>query len=180
MKARAGIKFFLYCCSSVFISLLLVLPAPAQVKPEVEPNDRREQAQEIRVGENIEGSVQQNNDDEWYKLAVDKPGKNYLQVDLSAVPEIDTYLYIYDANGQKLVEVNDAPQNGAESIIGFPVEPGIYYIGVLGYSKAVKEKYILTTKIIGPWQEDQESEPNDRREQANEIEGSDQLLKITV
>jgi len=136
---------------------------------EAEPNDRREQAQEIRIGENIEGSVQQNNDDDWYKLAVDKSGKNYLQVDLSAVPEVDTYLYIYDANGQKLVEVNDAPKNEAESIARFPVEPGVYYIRIYLGGKPTQEKYTLTTKITGPWQEGWESEPNDSRERANDL-----------
>jgi len=136
---------------------------------EAEPNDKRELAQEVRIGDNVEGGVQQNNDDDWYKLAVDKSGKNYLQVDLSAVPEVDTYLYLYDANGQKLSEVNDAPKNAAESIARFPVEPGVYYIRIYLGGKAAQEKYTLTTKITGAWQEGWESEPNDRREWANDL-----------
>jgi hypothetical protein len=136
---------------------------------EAEPNDRREQAQEIRLGENIGGGVQQNNDDDWYKLAVDKPGKNYLQVDLSAVLEIDTYLYLYDANGQRLVEVNEAAKNAAESIARFPVESGFYYVRIYLGGKATQEKYTLTTKITGLWQEGWEFEPNDSRERANDL-----------
>jgi len=166
-RKRIGLNFF--CCSSVFISLLLVVPALAQVKNEVEPNDNRQQAQEIRVGETIEGGIQQNNDDEWYKLAIDKPGKNYLQVDISAVPEVDSYLYIYDANGQKLIEVNDNPKSAAESIARFPVEPGVCYIRAYLGGKATQAKYTLTTKITGPWQEGWESEPNDTRERANDL-----------
>jgi len=162
-------KSLLFCFSSIFISLLLVLPALAQVKTEVEPNDRREQAQEIRLGDTVQGSVQQNNDDEWFKLTVDKPGKNYLQVDLSAVLEIDAYLYIYDANGQRLLEVNDNPKNAPESIARFPVESGVYYIRVYLGGKATQEKYALATKITGPWQEGWESEPNGSRERANDL-----------
>ena len=169
MKTWRRVRFLLICFSSVFISLLLIMPALAQVKPEAEPNDNREQAQEIRIGESVGGYFQKDYDYDWYKLTVDKSGKNYLQADLTAVPGIDAYLYVHDANGQQLKEINDAPENGAESIIRFPVESGIYYIRVYGYGKAVKGKYALSTKITGPWEEGWESEPNDRRESANDL-----------
>jgi hypothetical protein len=168
-EALRRMRPFLFCFSSIFISLLLVLSAPAQVKSEVEPNDNREQAQEIRIGENIAGGIQKNNDDDWYNLAIDKSGKNYLQLDLSAVPEVDAYLYIYDANGQKLIEVNDNPKTAGESIVHFPVERGVYYIRIYLGGKATQEKYTMTTKITGPWQEGWESEPNNSREKANDL-----------
>jgi hypothetical protein len=169
MEELRRMRFFLSCSSTVFILLVCVLAAQAQVKSEIEPNDRREQAQEILIGDTVQGSVQQNNDDDWYKLGVDEPGKNYLQVDLSAIPEIDAYLCICDANGKKLLEVNDVSKNGAESIAYFPVEPGVYYIRVYLGGKANQEKYTLTTKITGPWREGWESEPNDSRERANDL-----------
>jgi hypothetical protein len=155
--------------SSLVIAFLSPSRALAQVKSEVEPNDNREQAQEIRIGDSVEGYFQKDYDYDWYKLTVEKSGKNYLQADLSAVPGIDNCLYVHDANGQQLKEINDAPENGDESIIRFPVESGIYYIRVYGYGKAVKGKYALSTKIAGPWQEGWESEPNDRRESANDV-----------
>jgi hypothetical protein len=169
MEKRRRTKFFLSCISSVLIYLYLVSPAQAQVKSEVEPNDDREQAQEIRVGDSIEGGVQKDHDDDWYKLTVDQPGKNYLQVDLSAVPGVNMRLYLYDAKGQELVSVDDTSENGAESISRFPVEPGFYYIRLYCTGKAAKERYTLSTKITGPWREGQESEPNDSRESANEL-----------
>ena len=126
------------CLFSAFLGLFFVfsflLSAQAQITKESEPNDTREQAQEIRIGDSVEGYFQKDYDHDWYKLTIEKSGKNYLQADLNAVPGMNTYLYLHDANGQKLVEVNDEPQNGAESIIGFPVEPGTYYIEVLGWS----------------------------------------------
>jgi len=169
MEAWRRMRSLIFCCSSVFISVLLVLPALAQIKSETEPNDNREQAQEIRLGESIEGGVQKNNEDDWFRLTVDKSGKNYLQVDLSAVPEIDTYLYIYDANNQRLTEINDAPKNAVESLVHFPVESGVYYIRIYLAGKATQEKYTLTAKLAGAWQEGWEAEPNDSRERANDL-----------
>jgi len=169
MEERRGMKFFLFCFSSVLISLYLVSPAQAQVKSEVEPNDKREQAQEIRLGDTVEGGFHQDSDDDWYKFTVDQAGKNYLRIDLSAVPEVDTRLYLLDANGRTLLDVNDARKNEVETIAFFPVEPGTYFVRVYAGGKATQEKYSLSLKLDGPWQEGQELEPNDRREQANDL-----------
>ena len=152
-----------------FLIFSLLQPAPAQVKSEAEPNDNREQAQEIRVGDTVEGQVQQDRDNDWYKLIVDNTGKNYLQVVLSAVPEVDTFLYLLNAQGQGLVDVNDSSKGEAESIAHFPVEPGVFYLRIYSRGKASAEKYTLTTKITGPWLDGWESEPNDRRDTANSL-----------
>lgn len=161
---------YLFFCFGLAITILLTLcPLFGQRRNEIEPNDRREQAQEIRLGDIVEGSVHQDQDDDWYKLMIDKAGKNYLQVDVSALPEVDIKLYLYDANGQRLIDVDDTSRNGAETIAHFPVESGVYYILLNLGGKATREKYTLTAKITGPWQEGWEAEPNDRREQANEL-----------
>jgi hypothetical protein len=157
--------------SALFILAIIGLfsAALAQVKQEVEPNDKWEQAQEVRVGDIVEGGIQQNNDDDWFKLTVDKTGKNYLQLDLSAVPEVDTCLYIYDANHQELASINDAPKGRAETIAHFPVTPGVYYVRAWLGGKAGGDKYMLSMKITGPWKEGWESEPNDGRNKANDL-----------
>ena len=162
-------RTFLYCCLSVFIVLFLVLPAPAQVKQEAEPNDNRDQAQEVRVGDRVEGSVQKDNDNDWFKLAVETSGKHYLQVDLSAIPEINAYLYLLDAQGRTLFQVNEGEEGEPEFLAHFPVEPGVYFIRVYAGGKASGQKYTLTIKITGPWQEGWESEPNDNRDLANDL-----------
>ena len=169
MGAWRRMKSVFFCFSSVFISLLLVFPAFAQVKTEVEPNDKREQAQEVRLGDTVEGVFQQDSDNDWYTFTVDQAGKNYLRVDLSPVPEVDTRLDLLDANGRRLLDVNDTRKNEAESIAFFPVEPGTYFVHVYAGGKAPQEKYSLSLKLEGPWREGQEFEPNDRREQANDL-----------
>ncbi|MGB7295496.1 MAG: hypothetical protein WBC70_07890 [Candidatus Aminicenantales bacterium] len=163
-------SFRLLCFSSLLLTSLFFSSAQVQVKTEAEPNDNRDQAQEIRIGDNINGYFQRDNDDDWYKLTIDQPGKNYLQVDQSAVPGVDTYLYLLDARGQGLVQINDAPKSEPESITHFPVEPGIYYVRTYASGKTAKEKYTLSVKITGPWQEGWESESNDSRERANDLE----------
>ncbi|MDH7513475.1 MAG: prenyltransferase/squalene oxidase repeat-containing protein [Clostridiales bacterium] len=149
--------------------LFLFSSGLAQVKKEVEPNDNREQAQEIRVGESVEAGVQKDYDEDWFKLVVDKSGKNYLKVEVSAIPEVDTYFSIYDSNNQRLAEINDTSKNEPESLTHFPVEPGFYFIRVYCSGKATPEKYNLITKITGPWKEGWELEPNNSRERANEL-----------
>ncbi len=155
------------CFLMFFLIVFLGSFALPQAQSEVEPNDSREQAQEIRVGDTVEGQFQQDRDNDWFKLIVDKTGKNYLQVVLSAVPEVDTSLRLLNAQGQGLVDINDAPKSEAESIAHFPVEPGVFYLRIYVRGRAAGGKYILTTKITGPWQDGWESEPNDRRDAAN-------------
>jgi len=157
--AMIGLFFIFYCVFSGW----------AQVKSETEPNDTKEQANEIRIGESAEGFFQQDRDYDWYKLVVNKPGKNYVRIDLSGVPGIDSELQLCDEKGNALWDVNDAEAGGAEQIVHFPISPGIYYIRIYGRGKATKEKYVLSSRIMDPWQEGQESEPNDRRESANEL-----------
>jgi hypothetical protein len=152
--------FFIFCCIS---------STWAQVKSETEPNDSMEQANEIRIGQSIEGYFQKDRDYDWYKLVVDKPGKNYIRIDLSGVPGINSELRLCDEKGNTLWDIDDADTGGPESIVHFPVNPGIYYLRIYGGGKAAKEKYILSSRITDPWQEGQESEPNDRRESANEL-----------
>lgn len=166
-KAWRTMRLFLSCCSSVFLILVLCLPSRAQVKSETEPNDSRDQAQEIRVGETVVGGFQHDRDNDWFKLLVERTGKNYLQVELSAVPEVDTLLSLLDAQGRALVDINDAPKGEVESISHFPVEPGIYYLRILSRGQLSSEEYRLMAQITGPWQEGWESEPNNRLGSAN-------------
>jgi len=66
--------------------LCLSTLATAQVKTQTEPNNGRAQAQELRIGDSVEGVFQAGGDNDWFKLVVDKPGKQEIQVDLSTVP----------------------------------------------------------------------------------------------
>lgn len=166
MNAWKRTRPFLFCCSSVLISLLLVLPSPAQVKSEVEPNDKREQAQEIRVGQSVEGFFQVAQDSDYFRFALDGPGKTVIKVDLSAVPGVFVYLRLYDEQGKEIWL-----ENGSDplSIFNLALPQGTYFVAAWGNPANVQNKYVLAVKALGPWKEGQEAEPNNDIAAATEI-----------
>jgi hypothetical protein len=154
---------------SVLLLASLLITASAQSQFESEPNDRREQANEIHLGKTIEGFFQKKGDQDWYKLVVDKSGKNIIRIDLSAVPDVNVRLTFYNEKGSQLKSANFTQKGEPEKMVNLGVIEGIYYINAYGFEANDKDKYILSTKLIAPWEEGQEFEPNDRREHANEI-----------
>ena len=136
---------------------------------ESEPNDRREQANDIRLGESVQGHFQKKRDYDWYKLVIDTPGKTIIRIDVSEVPDVDIRLDFCDESGGQLKSSNFNRKAGSEAIINLGVTAGTYYINVLGYDVNEKDPYTLSTKLIGPWEEGSEFEPNDSYRQANEI-----------
>jgi len=136
---------------------------------EAEPNNSRETATEIRLGQTIKGCYQFNGDEDYYKLVIDRPGKNLIQVDLSAVPDADGRVEILDREGRRLWDVNDSYKGEPETVPYFTVSEGIYFICVKGYQKNTTNSYILNIRLLGPWREGLEAEPNDEVKRANEI-----------
>ncbi len=136
---------------------------------ESEPNDRRDQANEIRLGESMRGYFHKRGDYDWFKLVIEKPGKNIIRIDITGVPDVDVRLAIYDETGHELKRANASPKGEPEAITGFGITGGTYFITAYGRDINEKDSYTLSTRLIGPWEEGQEFEPNDRREQANDI-----------
>ena len=151
------------------ILCLCLVPSLLRGQQESEPNDRKEQANEIRLGETVEGFFQQKRDYDWYKLVIDKPGKNIIRIDLSGVPDVDVSLSIYDEAGDQLKSANSARKGNPEAITSLGVIEGTYFITAYGREINDKDPYTLTTQFIGPWEEGQEFEPNDSDKKANEI-----------
>ncbi len=151
--------------------LMTTLPFPilAQSQTESEPNNSREEANDLRLGESIEGLFQTEYDSDWYKLVISESGKNIIRIELSGVPEVGTYLEIYNEKGEYLKRADTGYEGDPEEIINFGVTEGIYYINVCGSEKNETHKYKLSTQLIGPWEEGQEFEPNDDSEHANEL-----------
>jgi hypothetical protein len=143
--------------------------AGAQVKQESEPNNSYEQANEIRLGETIEGTFQEDWDQDYYKLIVDKSGKNCLEIDLTAVPGVNLRLQIIDQAQHVLWDVDDGSEGEPESAEYFTVTEGTYYIWVQGNHGNIENKYVLSTRLLGPWQQDQEAEPNEEAKAASEL-----------
>lgn len=160
-----------YVTSGITVVLMFFVMFALFIYPQVEsePNDRRDQANEIRMGESAKGYFHKRGDYDWYKLVIDMPGKNIIRIDLSGVPGVDVSLSIYDEAGHQLKRVGTSPKGEPEAITCFGVMEATYYITAHGGDINEKDPYTLSTRLIGPWQEGQEFEPNDKKEQANEI-----------
>lgn len=155
--------------SLVFLLALLFIPARAQVRQESEPNGSYQQANVIRLGETIEGFFQEDNDEDYFKLIVDVPGRTVIEVNLSGVPGVNSWLQIVDKDEHVLWDVNDGGEGEPESVKAFTVVAGPYYIWIKGDHKNTANKYTLSTRALGPPQPNQESEPNDDAKSATEI-----------
>ena len=123
----------------------------------------------MRLGESIEGLFQNPYDSDWYKLVISESGKNIIRIDLSGVPEVGTYIEVYDENGEYLKRADMGYEGEPEEMVNFGVTEGVYYITAYGSEKNETDKYRLSTQLIGPWEEGQEFEPNDDRDHANDL-----------
>jgi len=168
-KNLAKVKYPVLGLLILILSICLPLSSWSQSGSESEPNDERDHANELRLGQAVEGLFQVEDDEDWYKFVVSQSGKNIIRIDLTGVAGVNSYLEIYNDKEEKLKESDIGDDGEGEAIINFGVTEGIYYIEVGGRQKNEKDKYLLSTKLLGPWQEDQEFEPNDELEQANKI-----------
>ena len=163
------IRYFCLIFLPVTLFICLLFTSQAYLQSELEPNDEIEQANELKLGEDMEGFFQEEDDEDWYKLIIEKPGKNIIRIDLSAVPKVDSSIEIYDEQGHHLKGYDVGEEGEAEAIINLGVTEGIYYIKVRAYKMNQNDSYTLKTQLTGPWQEGQEFELNDTKEQANEL-----------
>ena len=164
VKARSGMN------QNDSYTLKTQLTGPWQESQEFELNDKKDWANELKLGESVEGFFQEKRDEDWYKLTVDQPGKNIIRIDLSAVPGVDSEIEIYNEKGSRLKKYNVGKEGEAEAIINLGVTEGIYYIVVRARNgMSQNDSYILKTQLTGPWQEGQEFELNNEKDQANEL-----------
>lgn len=160
--------------SLIFSSLLMgvfLLPkfSLSQIKSESEPNDSREQALELRLGESGEGFFQKEYDSDWYKLVITETGKHIIRIDLSGVPGVGTYFEVYNEEGEFLKRADTTYEGEPEEMVNFGVVEGVYYINVAASEINTTDKYKFSTQLLGPWEEGQEFEPNDIRDHCNEL-----------
>ena len=157
----------LFSLGTAFLCLSTL--ALAQVNPGAKPKSSREQAQEIRIGDSVIGGFEKDFNDDWYKLVVDKAGKQEIQIDLGAVPDVDSVITIQDKDGREIWKANQAPKGEPESIPYLVVTEGVYFIRVGGRPKNLTDKYTLSVRLLGPWKENWEAEPNEDFMGANEL-----------
>ncbi|MBI4347888.1 MAG: pre-peptidase C-terminal domain-containing protein [Elusimicrobia bacterium] len=153
-------------------------PAPGR---EREPNDRATSSAELVPGTPLAGHfhpganplAEDGLEEDWFRVVVDKPGLQILNIDLSDVPKVDAALEVYDANGYKVREADAGGVGEAESLRNFGVRgPAEYKLRLRAKGRAANAEvpYLLVTELV-PYQGRLEFEPNEQRSEATPFEG---------
>ena len=156
---------------------------------EKEPNDDAEHAFPIADGQKIRGYLARPDDDDWYKINVERA--SILSADLSALNRVDLQLYVVDPEKKKekrnfeLMRLNEGKVNEPEQLTNIALAPGENYLKVVGAWKSIDGKYVqeyfnldetYTLSITLRTDEGREErEPNDKNERATSIAVGDSM-----
>lgn len=94
-----------------------------------EPDDTRETAKTIAINEVQIRTFTTEDDVDWARFTVDTGGFYIIRAQGRENPELDTYISLYDANGELLGEDDDSGKD-FDAMIGRKLAPGQYYIRV--------------------------------------------------
>ncbi|MBK8479638.1 MAG: serine/threonine protein kinase [Proteobacteria bacterium] len=155
---------------------------PAALAPlrEHEPNDTPADATLLRPGQPVTGLLGQRlsaaeSDRDWYRLVVVGSAAQQLTAQVSALPNMDLTLELYDGRGQRLAAADSAGHGLGELLPAWPVTTGSYYLLVREVwhvgripTENVTDTYRLEAALAtppAPW----ELEPNDAEGSANSL-----------
>ncbi len=144
-------------------AVVVVDPEEADAPPataETEPNDSRKLAQPLKAGEWIEAAMSEKNTD-WFRLNfTESESPQVAQVRVRGVTGLNLRLEAFNAEGKRLVKVDNAGEGGGEVLVNLSVEPGIGFLRVsevkgLGTTLPYRIGYSLRAR-----EEGEEVEPN--------------------
>lgn len=137
---------------------------------EQEPNGKFEDANPLRLDETATGTLT-GQDRDYYRLAVGEGGRQIMQINLSGVPDVDTRLYLYTADGKLIKDSNIAKKGGAERIVNVGISDKTTYFVQVRALKGLNENkpYRLRIEQVAEALAGQEWEPNDKVDQANTL-----------
>jgi hypothetical protein len=139
-----------------------------------EPNDTREQATAIGIGDSVTGYFLTPEDMDWYTLTV--PGAGRLLVYTSGT--MDTLLEVYDNREERIASDDDGGYQGNAKLVAGISGAGPVYIRVNAYQGATG-RYFLHTQFMEPVKPDS-FENDDRLASAKDIQpGSSQERNFT-
>lgn len=111
-------------CIIILISILL-----SNSYSDTEPNDSYEDANSIEINSSINGSLDEDDTEDWYK--VDLPHDGALKVVVDPGTELDTYIWIYDEDGTtNLSSADNGSYGEVDSVKISNLMEGIYFIKV--------------------------------------------------
>jgi hypothetical protein len=153
------------------------------IADEYEPDDMMEHANEILLEAPQVHGIHDPEDEDWVFFAVEV-GKTYLIETSDLEGGMDTIIFLYDEEGEKLAENDDSdPDSQASRIVWMAKSSGILYVAIQDYygEEATPEMgYTISVSEGAPYEADA-YEPDDSQEQAGVIEvGSFQTHNLHV
>lgn len=161
--------------------------APVVPTAETEPNDAPDQANPLPMGVPVEGYIgkrqsEQLGDADLYLIRNDTGARKLLQVDVSALPNIDLMVDVIRVGQHSpLLSADSGPAGVAERIPNFPLNEGEYLLRVRERwiagrlpTENVSDRYTITWTLADP-EEGWETEVNDSLELADEIGVGDRV-----
>ncbi|MCK5795805.1 MAG: serine/threonine protein kinase [Deltaproteobacteria bacterium] len=153
---------------------------PKLPSTEIESNNTTATATPLAPGTTVRGKIGRRlstsqSDLDWYILHVDESQAQALTLTISAIPNVDLVIELYDRLGGRLAMTDGTSIGGAERLFSWPVAPGTYYVLVRevvlrGHvpTENITDTYALnvTWRPLPPYWE---REPNDSSRQANRI-----------
>jgi len=144
-----------------------------QLIAEQEPNDAAAQALVISSHVIAQGFIGAPKDQDWYKLTIPADSQAIVRAELSGVPGINLKMELFDANNDKLIEVDKEKEGFGETISNYGLTPGDYFLRVRELWMDSKERkfndttaYQLRIQLM-PARPEFEFEPNNRAIKAN-------------
>jgi len=124
---------------------------------ESEPNNEREQANELRLDKEITGHINPQNDEDWYVATIPQPGLEIFVIELSGVSGVNSKFGLYDSKGEELKEADNRDEGEKEVMVRMKVKPGKYFIRVYGDNANAEAAYtLLAHKSTAPPATDEE------------------------
>jgi Mg-chelatase subunit ChlD len=121
---------------AIIIALLFLMagtgamPLIAQETAEKEPNNTPAQATALALGTTVAGFANEDEDDDWYALAIPAPGVDALVFELSGIEGVNLVLQFCDATGKALSDVDCFSSGEGESLVRLRQPPGKFLVNV--------------------------------------------------
>ena len=111
-------------CIIILISMFL-----SNSYSDTEPNDSYEDANIIELDNSVSGSLDEDDTEDWYE--VDLPYDGAMEVVVDPETELDTYIWIYDVDGEtNLSSADNGSYGEVDSVKISNLMEGIYFIKV--------------------------------------------------
>ncbi|MEK9144351.1 MAG: hypothetical protein AAB339_01930 [Elusimicrobiota bacterium] len=143
---------------------------PYQGKSEFEPNEQRQDATPF-IAESVTGTISPEGDQDWFLLSVEGDSKQVLRAGLEGPDSMDLELTLRDSLGIPLARVDNMGKGKPETLTGFGVVKGDYFLSVsekTGKKSDGRQGYTLSRQLA-PFQEGLEFEANDSTSSAQPL-----------